>query len=57
MSPTSSSAWALLYLLEEELEEMEEIEEIEEPKLPALDLSEKRNSLTLDLPLEPPSLE
>ena len=58
MSPTSSSAWALLYLLEEELEEMEEeIEEKKEAKLPALDLSEKRNSLTLDLPLEPPSLE
>jgi hypothetical protein len=35
----------------------EEIEEKKEPKLPALDLSETRNSHTLDLPLEPPSLE
>jgi hypothetical protein len=59
-----SSAWAPSYLPEEELEETaeeieekEEIEEEEAPKLRALDLPEERNSLTLDLPLEPLLLE
>ena len=57
-SPASFSAWARLYLLEEELEETEEEkEEKEEPKLPALDLLEERKSLTLDLPFEALSLE
>jgi len=57
-SPTASSAWALRYLPEEELEETEEeIEEKEEPKLRALDLPEELKSLALDLPLEPLLLE
>ena len=57
-SPTSTSAWALRYLPEEELEETEEeIEDKEEPELRALELPEELRSLTLDLPLEPLSLE
>ena len=57
-SPTASSAWALRYLPEEELEETEEeIEKKEEPKLRALDLPEELKSLALDLPLEPLLLE